>query len=125
MCNLRKSKAAALALTLTLTLGLPLQGSCKEQESAKAEETQPGTAEAAPETSQGTPSNEIKTLDAAAVRPVSLTASLFSTGTFLLSLPFAAFDPAIGPQKSWENLIDYPYGYTFKRPLGDFSGSVW
>ena len=96
-----------------------------EQGSDTADETDSMVEEVASEAAATQPSNGIKTLDAVAVRPVTFVSSLFSTGAFLFSLPFAAFDPAIDPRKMRENLVDYPYGYTFKRPLGDFDGSAW
>ena len=123
MGNLTRSTATALAVTLAF--GLPLKGFGAEQESAGSEATSPPVEESGPAATETQPSNGIKTLDAVAVRPVSFVSSLFSTGAFVLSLPFAAFDPAMDVQKSRENLIDYPYGDTFRRPLGDFSGSAW
>lgn len=109
---------------LALALALPIQGLGATQEPARADE-RTATEEAGPVATDMQPSNEDKTLDALAVRPVTFISSLFSTGTFILALPFAALDPAMDIQKTRENLVDYPYGDAFKRPLGDFSGSAW
>ena len=86
---------------------------------------QPSAEETGQAAAEPPPSNGIKTLDAVAVRPVTFVSSLFSTGAFVLALPFAVFDPAMDVEKTRENLVDHPFGDTFKRPLGDFSGSAW
>lgn len=70
------------------------------------------------------PSTGAKAFDAVAVRPVSFFTSVFSAGVFVVSLPFTAFDPAIGVGKARENLVDYPFGDTFKRPLGDLEDTT-
>ena len=63
--------------------------------------------------------NGSKGFDAVVVRPTTFFTSLVSGAVFLVSLPFTAFDPAIGAEKVRENLVDYPFNDTFRRPLGD------
>ncbi|MEA3276594.1 MAG: hypothetical protein U9Q81_15140 [Pseudomonadota bacterium] len=89
---------------------------------AEAEDT-PGYV-ALPE-EEAPPSDGVKAADALAVRPVTFFNSLFSTGVFVVSLPFVALDPALSVRKSREELVDYPFGYTFKRPLGEFGDTEW
>ncbi|MCG6862623.1 MAG: hypothetical protein LJE70_15290 [Chromatiaceae bacterium] len=123
----RQRRFLGWVLAATLTLGLPAQASEaeQEQETVKAAETQPSTDEAAAQVAETAPSNEMKTLDAVAVRPVTFISSVFSAGAFVLALPFAALDPAMNVETTRKNLVDYPFGETFKRPLGDFNGSAW
>jgi uncharacterized protein YecE (DUF72 family) len=56
---------------------------------------QPAAAEDAPGEAKAYPSSDMKVLDAVVVRPVTFVNSVFSAGTFVLALPFAAFDPAL------------------------------
>ena len=78
-----------------------------------------------PEAGETAPSNGMKAFDAMAVRPVTFISSIFSTGAFVLALPFAAFDPAMDVEKTRKNLVEEPFQDTFQRPLGDFNGSAW
>lgn len=68
------------------------------------------------------PMNGSKGFDAVVVRPVTFFTSLVSASVFVISLPFTAFDPAIGAGKARENLVSYPFNDTFRRPLGDLDG---
>jgi len=124
---LERYKYAGAVLTMTLTLGLHTQGLRAAADEAKAPEPEPATEEAAPEAkaSDTQPSNEMKTLDAVAVRPVTFVTSVFSAGAFVLALPFAALDPAIDVEKTRKTLVSEPFQDTFQRPLGDFNGSAW
>jgi len=144
-----KLHSAVTILAATLAFGLPARGLEAAQGSTGPKETQSptkaaGSQERAASTSREStggassaalasepplpefrPSNETKILDAAAVRPITFVSSVFSAGTFLLALPFAAVDPALNVEQTRKNLVDYPFADTFKRPLGDFSGSAW
>lgn len=121
---LERYKSAGAVLTMALALGIPAQG-LKAEEKAEANEAQPVAEETVPEAADSGPSNGIKTFDALAVRPVTFVSSVFSTGAFLLALPFAALDPAMDVEKTRQNLVTEPFQDTFQRPLGDFNGSAW
>ena len=125
-------KSANALLALTIVLGLPVQSLKAEGDQAKPAETlamaeapKPATEKTAIEAGETTPSNGIKTFDALAVRPVTFVSAVFSAGTFVLALPFAALDPAMGVEKTRKNLVDVPFQETFERPLGNFNGSAW
>jgi hypothetical protein len=132
-------KFALTILAATLALGLAAQRLEAAQESTATGGTEsPPQQRAAAEKETGTsvedaesglvtlpPSNGMKTLDALAVRPTTFVSALFSSGAFVLSLPFAALDPALNVKEMRKNLVDYPFGDTFKRPLGDFDYSAW
>jgi hypothetical protein len=133
-----KVELALTILAATLVLGAPTRalgaaqeptatGKAQSQESTSATEegSRPPAADNESAFAELPPSNEMKTLDALAVRPVTFVSSVFSAGTFVLALPFAALDPALGVEKTRKNLVDYPFSDTFKRPLGDFDGSAW
>jgi hypothetical protein len=122
---LERYKSAGAALTMTLALGLPMQGLKAAEKETKAAEPQPVAEETVREADDSAPSNGIKTFDALAVRPVTFVSSVFSTGAFLLALPFAALDPAMDVEKTRKNLVTEPFQDTFQRPLGDFNGSAW
>mgnify|MGYP003573190461 CR=1 FL=1 len=85
-------------------------------EAADAAETSRGYEQAS---ESAVPMNGSKGFDAVVVRPTTFLASVVSAGVFVVSLPFTAFDPAIGAGKARENLVSYPFNDTFKRPLGD------
>ena len=69
-------------------------------------------------------STGVKVFDALIVRPAMLGLTAISSITFLATLPFAATGVAgLSVDKTRENLVSYPFNYTFKRPLGDFSES--
>lgn len=122
---LERYKSAGAALAMTLALGLPIHGLKAAEKEAKAAESQPVAEETVREADDPAPSNGIKTFDALAVRPVTFVSSVFSTGAFLLALPFAALDPAMDVEKTRKNLVTEPFQDTFQRPLGDFNGSAW
>lgn len=124
---LERYKYAGAVLTMTLTLGLPAQGLWAAADEAKSMEPEPVAENAEPEAKAGDtqPSNEMKTLDAVAVRPVTFVSSVFSAGAFVLALPFAALDPAIDVEKTRQTLVSEPFQDTFQRPLGNFNGSAW
>jgi hypothetical protein len=63
-----------------------------------------------------------KVFDVAVVRPVMLGVTAFGLAAFVGSLPFTATGVAgIDIPKARENFLMYPFNYTFRRPLGDFS----
>lgn len=100
----------------------PAQARDKPPETqAKTEEPQPTTKETVPEARETAPSDGMKAFDAVAVRPVTFISSIFSTGAFVLALPFAAFDPAMDVEKTRKNLVEEPFQDTFQRPLGDLN----
>jgi hypothetical protein len=64
----------------------------------------------------------VKVFDMAVVRPVMLGVTAFGLAAFVGSLPFTATGVAgIDISKARENFVMYPFNYTFRRPLGDFS----
>jgi hypothetical protein len=72
--------------------------------------------------SQEFPSRGVKVFDAVVVRPVMLVVTAVSSVVFVASLPFTATGVAGGDVgTARENLVSYPFDYTFTRPLGDFS----
>ena len=88
------------ALTLAFFFAGPMIACAEEAQSMGRDYERGGESESA------VPFNGSKGFDAVVV-------------VFLLSLPFTAFDPAIGAEKVRENLVDYPFNDTFRRPLGD------
>jgi len=122
-------KSASAALALAMALGIPMQGVEAAADQSKptqvAAEPRPAKEKTASKTDEPGPSNGMKTFDALAVRPVTFVTSVFSAGTFVLALPFAALDPALNVEETRKNLVDEPFQDTFQRPLGDFSGSAW
>jgi hypothetical protein len=136
---IEKLELAVTVLAATLVLGAPTRALEASQKPTTVDETQsqpsastteeesrpPAAEKNEPAFAELPPSNGMKTLDAVAVRPVTFVSSVFSAGAFVLSLPFAALDPALHPGEMRKNLVDYPFGYTFTRPLGDFDGSAW
>lgn len=125
-------KSASALFALTIALGLPLQ--CLEAAEdqpkpaaprAMSEAPQLATEKKAIEAGETAPSDGMKAFDALAVRPVTFISSVFSAGTFVLALPFAALDPAMDVEKTKKNLVEEPFRDTFQRPLGDFNGSAW
>jgi hypothetical protein len=70
------------------------------------------------------PSTTTKVFDAVVVRPVMTAVTVISSAVFLGYLPFTASGVAgIDTATASDNLVVYPFNYTFKRPLGDFSES--
>ncbi len=51
-------------------------------------------------------------------RPLGLMATLAGSALYIVSLPFTV--PARGTEQAKKVLVDYPYHYTFSRPLGEF-----
>ncbi len=60
-------------------------------------------------------------VDAVVMRPLGLAATLIGTVLTVVALPFTI--PSGSVETSVHELIVRPAEYTFKRPLGDFSGS--
>ncbi len=56
--------------------------------------------------------------DVVVCRPLGLMALLAGSTFYVLSLPFTV--PARGTEAAKRTLVDYPYHYTFTRPLGEF-----
>jgi hypothetical protein len=64
----------------------------------------------------------VKVFDIAVVRPVMLGVTAFGLAAFVGSVPFTATGVAgIDISEARENFVMYPFNYTFRRPLGDFS----
>jgi hypothetical protein len=77
---------------------------------------------AAPSGTAGSPSTGEKILDAVVVRPVTFAASLVSGAVFIASLPLIPLDSGTDVTTARKALVDYPFGDTFRRPLGDSGG---
>lgn len=60
-------------------------------------------------------------LDAVVMRPLGLVATVLGAALTVVALPFTI--PSGSVEASARELIVRPAEYTFKRPLGDFSGS--
>jgi hypothetical protein len=58
------------------------------------------------------------TVDVFAARPVGIVSTLFGAATFVLSSPFAALGGNL--EQSFDELVEKPFNYTFKRPIGVF-----
>ena len=56
--------------------------------------------------------------DTVVLRPVGLIATAVGSIFFIISLPFSALTDNVDDAK--EKLVEEPYRYTFKRPLGQF-----
>ena len=56
-------------------------------------------------------------IDTAFLRPLGIASTIFGTAFFVVSLPFAAITSSVGT--SYELLIEEPFKYTFRRPLGE------
>ena len=70
------------------------------------------------------PPTATKVFDAIIVRPVMTAVTIISSAVFLGYLPFTTSGVAgIDTSTASDNLVVYPFNYTFKRPLGDFSES--
>jgi hypothetical protein len=68
------------------------------------------------------PSLGVKAFDLFLSRPTTLVASLVGTVGWIAALPFTATGLAttsVGDAR--KAMVDYPFKYTFTRPLGDFS----
>jgi hypothetical protein len=122
---LDRMKTAGAVLAMTLPLAFSAQGLRAEEDQANAADTTAAMTGESQGGADAAPSNGMKTFDALAVRPVTFVSSVFSTGAFVLALPFAALDPAMDVEKTRKNLVEEPFRDTFQRPLGDFNGSAW
>ena len=60
-------------------------------------------------------------VDVVVMRPLGLAATIIGTVLTVVALPFTI--PSGSVETSVHELIVKPAEYTFKRPLGDFSGS--
>ncbi len=68
------------------------------------------------------PTPAAKVFDVVVVRPVMALVTAVSSVVFVASLPFTATGVAGGDVgTARENLVRYPFDYTFTRALGDFS----
>jgi len=76
----------------------------------------------APLDTTGSPSTGEKILDAVVVRPVTFAASLVSGAVFLATLPLVPLDSGTDVKTARKALVDYPFGDTFRRPLGASGG---
>lgn len=56
--------------------------------------------------------------DVLIARPLGLMAMLGGTALYVISLPFTL--PTRSNDEAQRTLIEYPYHYTFTRPVGDF-----
>ena len=56
--------------------------------------------------------------DTVVLRPVGMIATAVGSVFFILSLPFSALSDNVDDAK--EKLIEDPFRFTFKRPLGEF-----
>ena len=56
--------------------------------------------------------------DVLIARPLGLAAMLGGTALYVISLPFTL--PTRSNHEAQRTLIEYPYHYTFPRPVGDF-----
>jgi len=64
------------------------------------------------------PTDEEIVVDLLVVRPLSLAAMIISTGAFVFTLPFTWPTKSVGLAK--KRLVERPYQFTFKRPIGEF-----
>lgn len=60
-------------------------------------------------------------IDTILLRPLGIVSTVFGTGFFVVSLPFAAITGSTAT--SYELLIEDPFKYTFRRPLGQIKSS--
>ncbi len=56
--------------------------------------------------------------DALVVRPLGICATVIGGALFIVSLPFSALGG--NTESAYEYLVEDPFNFTFKRPLGDF-----
>ena len=55
-------------------------------------------------------------IDTVLLRPLGIVSTVFGSVFFVVSLPFAAITSSVGT--SFELLVQDPFEYTFRRPLG-------
>jgi hypothetical protein len=60
-------------------------------------------------------------IDTAFLRPLGIVSTVFGSVFFVVSLPFAAITSSVGT--SFELLVQDPFEYTFRRPLGEIRKS--
>jgi hypothetical protein len=60
-------------------------------------------------------------IDVAFLRPLGIVSTVFGSAFFVVSLPFAAITSSVGT--SFELLVQDPFEYTFRRPLGQIEKS--
>lgn len=107
-------KRSLITPLIWLTLAMSLPGAAAEPPSEGYMESQSHSQEPA--------FTGVKVFDAVVVRPVMLVVTAVSSVVFVASLPFTATGVAGGDVgTARESLVSYPFGYTFTRPLGDFS----
>lgn len=63
------------------------------------------------------PTGEAMLADALLIRPVMLTASVFTTATFIITMPLYVLGGNVG--NAADELVLKPFAYTFLRPLGE------
>jgi hypothetical protein len=56
--------------------------------------------------------------DALLVRPLGICATVIGAAIFVVSLPFSAWGG--NSKTAHERLVEDPFNFTFKRPLGEF-----
>jgi hypothetical protein len=54
---------------------------------------------------------------------VTFAASVVSGAVFIATLPLIPLDSGTDLTTARKALVDYPFGDTFRRPLGDFGGT--
>jgi hypothetical protein len=96
----RRLKSAVLASTLVV---LPLIASAQQETTISGDKTTD------------------MVVDVVVMRPLGLVATVLGTALTVVALPFTI--PSGSVESSAQELIVRPAEYTFKRPLGDFSGS--
>jgi hypothetical protein len=115
MCFYRPNFKFGLLLAVTLTSAL-LHGVVQAEDTAPYEDQYVEQFDYKPSPIMA------KVFDVAVARPVMLGVTAFGLAAFVGSLPFTATGVAgIDISKAGENFVMYPFNYTFRRPLGDFS----
>jgi hypothetical protein len=104
--------------TVVLTCGFCTVSPILPAETAGTQAASP----AAPPSTAGSPPAGEKILDAVVVRPVTFAASVVSGAVFIATLPLIPLDSGTDLTTARKALVDYPFGDTFRRPLGDFGG---
>jgi len=115
------SRHGLLAVLTALLITLAPLASLAAEEAAGTSEPEMGYFDRQ-ETGTEDPSLGVKAFDLFLSRPTTLVASLVGTVGWIAALPFTATGLAttsVGEAR--EAMVDYPFKYTFARPLGDFS----
>jgi hypothetical protein len=119
MTNMRHGSLAAF---MALLFAVACAASIASEEGAP---TSDGPKMGYPDRQKGAsedPSLGVKAFDLFLSRPTTLVASLLGTVGWTAALPFTATGLAttsVGDAR--KAMVDYPFKYTFTRPLGDFS----